>query len=81
MYKLHLTQADIDTIAYIDYRYNWSKILSGYGPGTNEISEHIAWEIRDAFDSDTEGGHSIFPMLDPDSNLYDKLLKFYEEIV
>ena len=80
-YELNLTSDDIKTIAFVGDRYSWSAILSKYSEGENDIPEHEAWEIKDAFEEDMEGGHSIFPMLDPDSELYDKLLKFYNSIV
>jgi hypothetical protein len=80
-YSLDLTEEDISTIAFVGGRYSWSDALRGMEEGHNEIEEHEAWEIRDAFDEDTKGGHSMFPMLAGDSKLYDKLLNFWQEIV
>ena len=81
MYKLNLTAEDCETIAFVGNRYCWSDSLYYLNEGENEILEHEAWEIKEAFDEDTEGGHSMFPMLDHSSELCEKLLKFYEEIV
>lgn len=45
------------------------------------LTEPQAWELRDAFEADCAGGHSMFPMLDPKSVLCLKLLRFYLSIV
>ena len=81
MYTLHLTEEDITTIAFVGYRYGWSEVLSSLGEGENEIPEHEAWEIISAFEQDTEGGHSFFPMLNHRSELAGKLFLFMETIV
>lgn len=81
MYKLNLTESDIETIDFVGHRYNWSESLRDMEQGENEIPEHEAWEIRDMFDLDTEGGHSYFPMLDHSSELCAKLIQFMDEIV
>lgn len=81
MYSLTLTQEDVDTIAFVGYRYCWSDALAALAVGVNKIPEHEAWKIRDAFDRDTEGGHSFFPMLAPDCELYAKLIRFWEEVM
>jgi len=81
MYILELTDDDIDTINSIGYKYNWSESLKGLNIGINKISESEAWFIRDSIELDMEGGHSIFPMLNPSSHLYTKLLEFYNEVV
>lgn len=81
MYTLDLTAADIDTIAFVGDRYSWSAILAPYVEGRNEIPEHEAWNIQAAFLEDTEGGHSMFPMLDRGSKLYAKLIFFWEGII
>lgn len=81
MYTLTLTKEEADDIHFVGHRYCWSNALSWVAEGENEFTEAEAWEVRDAFDADTEGGHSMFPMLDSRSELCKKLLKFYEEIV
>jgi hypothetical protein len=81
VYTLELTEEDVSTIGFVGGRYSWSDVLCKYDVGTNEIPEHEAWEIRDAFESDMEGGHSPFPMLNPNSDLYQKLQDFWDKIV
>jgi len=81
MYTLTLTPDDLDTIAFVGHRYAWSDALAQMTEGANEIREGDAWTITQGFDADTEGGHSPFPMLDPASDLYDKLAAFWKGIV
>ena len=84
MYTLTLTQADIDAIGMVGSRYFWSEALEdvfGMDPGTQDIAESHAWTLARAFELDTVGNHSPFPMLSPRSELYEKLTKFWEEIV
>ncbi len=81
MYTLHLTSEDISTIAFVGYRYGWAEALSSLGEGENKLQEHEVWEINDAFQMDTEGGHSFFPMLDHSSELAGKLFMLMESIV
>lgn len=80
-YKLTLTDSDFDTIAFVGDRYCWSAALLRLANiGENDIPEPDAWDIRDAFEADTEGGHSPFPMLGA-SDLRDKLVSFWDGIV
>lgn len=82
MYTLTLTPEDISDIHFVGGRYFWSEALSECcGEGRNELPEHVAWEILDAFERDTEGGHSFFPMLDLGSELARKLFAFMEAII
>lgn len=81
MYVLHLTQEDVSAIHFVGHRYAWSESLSSYGEGENNIPEHEAWALLEAFKEDTEGGHSFFPMLSHSSNLAGKLFRFMDEIV
>ena len=81
MYILNLTELDVDTITFVGSRYGWSNALLPYCGGRNEIPEHEAWGLAEAFESDCEGGHSMFPMLSHDSRLYAKLAAFVEDIV
>lgn len=82
-YRINLTEEDIDTIDFVGHRYAWSEALQGLAsePGELVLAEHEAWELAEAFESDCEGGHSMFPMLDTDSDLYRKLWAFLDRIV
>ncbi len=82
MYTLIMTEQDMDTLYWVNRHYCWSSaLLDIVSVGTNEIPEHIAWMLQIAFIADTEGGHTLFPMLDPLSTLWDKLVLFMEDIV
>jgi len=82
MYHLNLTDDDFRAICFSGGRYDWSRAILFYlDTGDNEIPESMAWEIVEAFDADTEGGHSYFPLLASDSELYAKLLAFRDSIV
>jgi len=80
-YRLELTAEDVLTIAFVGARYAWSEALIGLVEGVNEITEIDAWSIAEAFDADTEGGHAMFPLLAPNSELFEKLHAFRERIV
>jgi len=80
-YTLSLTEEDITTIDFVGGRYGWSRALRRMEVGENRIAEHEAWEICEAFEADTEGGHSPFPMLDPRSELAEKLNRFWVGVV
>lgn len=81
MYLLSLTADDVHTIAFVGERYGWSTALLGLDEGENLLREHEAWEIARQCEEDTEGGHSLFPMLDPSSELAGKLFTFLDGIV
>ncbi len=80
-YYLTLTEADIQTIAFVGDRYAWSDSILALEVGVNELTEAEAWTIRDAIEADMEGGHSPFPMLDHRSHLCEKLTAFWSSIV
>jgi len=80
-YILEFTESDIETIGFVGHRYCWSDSLRHMAEGENEISECEAWEINEAFQNDTEGGHSYFPMLSHSSDLCAKLVQFMDSIV
>ena len=92
-YRIELSEQDMYTIAFVGGRYAWSDVLysladcfRGEGgcptsPVTLVLAEHEAWELSAAFESDTEGGHSLFPMLDGRSELASKLHSFMQSIV
>ena len=82
MYHLFLSPANMESITWVGGRYSWSSALLDHcEQGDNEIPENIAWEINEAFEEDTKGGHSFFPCLDLSSNLAEKLFQFMREIV
>jgi hypothetical protein len=82
MYNLTLTENDFSAICFSGGRYQWSReILFYLEPGENEIPEGMAWELVEAFEEDTKGGHSLFPLLASDSRLYEKLIEFMDSIV
>lgn len=80
-YCLTLTEADIQTIAFVGNCYAWSDSIRALEVGVNELTEAEAWTIRDAIEADMEGGHSPFPMLDHRSHLCEKLTAFWSSIV
>lgn len=80
-YTLALTEDDVRSIAFVASRYSWSDALRALEAGEHVIAEHEAWRIAEAFAQDTEGGHEPFPMLDPRSPLYERLIAFWNSIV
>ena len=81
-YTLEITEEDMQAIDFARGRYEWATVLSDETEiGTNDLTEHEAWEIREAIEADMEGGHSPFPCLCPQSELYSKLVALWEEII
>ena len=83
-YQISLTDEDCNAIAFSGGRYCWSDALISEGlcePRTYAIPEHTAWELCEAFERDAEGGHSMFPLLDPMSELARKLHRLCQEVV
>lgn len=86
-YTLTLTAEDWQTIRFVGGRYAWADALLGLTPEDEDtttrftLPEVMAWALVEAFDADTEGGHGMFPLLDPRSALYDKLTRFRGSIV
>ena len=80
-YTLELTTDDLDAIAFAGDRYEWSLSLATLAEGTNELSESEAWTISEAIESDMDGGHNAYPLLDPRSDLAEKLTELYQSIV
>ena len=80
-YTLELTTDDLDAIAFVGDRYHWSQSLATLAEGTNELSESEAWLIGEAIESDMDGGHDAYPLLDPRSDLAEKLTELYQSIV
>ena len=83
MYTLTLTEQDIETICFVSSRYCWSDTLQSLGvsEGENTLTEPEAWELYEAIEADMEGGHDVFPMLDPGSDLASKLAAFHQSVV
>lgn len=84
MYHLRITAREAQTIDHVGGRYEWSDALIGAGlnlEDEHDIPEFVAWNLADAFEADTEGGHLPFPMLDPNSTLYEKLSNLWDRII
>jgi len=79
-YRLEPTAEDVLTIAFAGARYAWSKALVGFAEGVHELGQADAWHIAEAFDADTVGGHTMFPLLAPGSEVFAKLSAFREDI-
>ena len=82
MYRLDLTEEDIDTIEFVGNRYGWSSnlIQVGISEGVNEFTDSEAWYIKQGIEADMEGGHDGYPMLDTSSDLCEKIHNLYLEI-
>lgn len=80
-YRITLTANDVITILCVGHRYCWSNWALRLVEGNNELAEHEAWEFREAIEADMEGGHTPFPMLNPESELYSKLWAFFSSVV
>lgn len=76
-WELELTEEDCETIAFVGGRYSWSSALDDYEPGLNYITEAEGWRLREAFEEDD----ALFPLLDPDSELWAKLNALMDKIV
>jgi len=83
-YTLTIDTDGADAIAFASYRYSWSHVLEclGYDTvGTHVIDESEAWELLEAFESDTRGGYHFFPLLAHDSKLAESLFALMDAIV
>lgn len=81
-YTINLTAADVETIAFVGDRYNWSDWAErNLHEGANDLTESQAWAFNDAIREDTQGSHCRFPLLAEDSELYAELNAFVESIV
>lgn len=78
MYTIELTEDDMKAIRFIGYRYEWSNwCRNNLEVGINDLREHMAWEFVDAVNADD----CLYPMLDTNSRLFDKLNTLYNEVV
>lgn len=81
-YTLTLTESDLKAAHFVGDSYAWSAALIRLcDVGENNVAEHDAWSLRDAFEADMEGGHSAFPMLDHRCELAEKLFSFWWAII
>jgi len=82
-YTLHLTAADVNAIAFVGSRYGWSSALGNLTEGDNHLSEAQAWDIVDGVNSDMEGGHDPFPLMDwyDSDGLCDKVSALIDSVV
>lgn len=74
------SKEDIDTITWVGDSYSWASIMSKYVFEDGEevvFSDSDVQVIAEEFDSDTEGGHNYFPLLNPASELAEKLTRIY----
>lgn len=84
MYTLEIDASGASAIQFVGGRYAWADRLLALGyasEGTHTLQEWEAWELAEAFESDTEGGHSPFPVLSPHCTLYENLSRLWESIV
>tara|TARA_R100000808_G_C2147583_1_gene155575 strand:+ start:1224 stop:1550 length:327 start_codon:yes stop_codon:yes gene_type:complete len=78
---IHLDRNELRTIEFIGGRYNWSDALACYcDVGENTFTWEEAQSLAECFSKDTDGGHSMFPMLDVNSALHDKLSTLFIEV-
>lgn len=84
MYTLTIDASGESAIQFIGSRYAWSNTLQELGydtMGEHTLSEPEAWRLQEAIDSDMEGGHNAYPLLDPRSTLAKSLTDLYTSIV
>ena len=89
-YSLLLSVEDIKTIDWVGDRYSWSSWLRERLYQANPIlgeglvlkfHEYEMWDFKDAIEEDTQGGHSMLPLLDERSELYGKIKNLLESVV
>lgn len=81
-YTITLSAEDIRTIAWVGPRYCWSTwACRRLSEGANTLAEHEAWDFKEAIQADMEGNHAPFPLLNPSSELYQRLMAFLDSIV
>lgn len=81
-YVLTLDKSEIRTCEFVGGRYGWPSILDYLEDGdrTIRLSKDDAYEWALNASGDAEGGHNLFPMLAPGSDLYRKLSDLYRKI-
>lgn len=80
-YRLQLTPSELRAVEFARGRYSWPDMLATHATegGLVAFTEPQMWQWADDVDSDTEGGHSPFPLAA--GALADKLQRFYDERV
>lgn len=75
-----LTSSDVATIHFVGGRYEWSSSLISLlvFEGRNMLDAMECLALCSAIERDMEGGHNAFPMLDPNSELCEKLYALYK---
>jgi len=78
-YRLQLTPSELRAIEFARGRYAWPDMLAAHvsESGAVAFTEPEMWQWADDVDSDTEGGHSPFPLAA--GAFADKLQGFYDE--
>ena len=84
-HETHFTKEEINTISFVGNRYGWSSSLldamTYNDDGSGQVSYRDYYEIQQGIESDMEGGHNAFPMLNTrsgtGSDLADKLVAIY----
>jgi len=75
-YTLVFTPEDVATCRFVGNRYCWSSVLKNLDADTHTFGESEARGMLKEFEKDTEGGHTMFPMLDMRSSLANELTEF-----
>jgi len=80
-YRLQLTPSELRAVEFARGRYTWPDMLAAHASedGLVAFTEPEMWQWCDDVDSDTEGGHSPFPLAAP--AFAEKLQRFYDERV
>ena len=84
-HETYFTEEEIDTASFVGDRYGWSSSLldamTYNDDGSGQVNYMNYYDIQQGIESDMEGGHSAFPMLNTrsgvGSDLADKLIKIY----
>lgn len=78
-YRIKLTPAEMRAVEFAQGRYSWPDMLSAHAAedGSIAFTENEMGQWTDDVDSDTEGGHSPFPLAV--GAFAEKLQRFYDE--
>lgn len=78
-YRLQLTASEMRAVEFARGRYAWPDMLADHVTegGLVAFTEPQMWQWTDDVDSDTEGGHSPFPLAA--GAFAEKLQRFYDE--
>lgn len=80
-YRLQLSPSERRAVEFAQGRYSWPDMLAAHASesGAVAFTEPEMWQWCDDVDSDTEGGHSPFPLAS--GAFAEKLQRFYDERV